>query len=259
MRRPCSRSFRFLILAFAPVAAVVPPAARPASAAAVRGAFVLPWVAPTRGASTQSSDLEIFNPGHTTMTVSMVFRRRGTPEDNPPRPSLKIAPGHRFHGNGLQQIVRESVSGYLVGVTDGDAAPVVLSYNTTLDAQGNRLSREIAALDTAPAGAGQEQVLLGLEQDAGFATTVWLFNPGGTAASAALSFVADDGSVLGSLPAVQVPAGGSFELGPNQLPLVAHSRTGPFTLRVAVASGELIAAAQVLDKKTNDAAYVPGQ
>jgi len=231
-----------------------------AASARANATFVLPWVSPSIGALAQSTDLYLFNPGPDPMSATLVFRKRGTPDVNPPTTHRTVAPGATLYVSDVLQLFKGArVAGSVVATVSGDVAPVVASFTSTFNARGKRLAHAAAAASADVAGPGESQYLVGLRQDASFSTTIWLSNPTDGPAAYALEFLAVDGSVLGRLPAVQVGPGLIRELDPAQLPLPAGARTGPFTIRVAVDRGGVLSAAQVFDKATSDAAFVQGQ
>jgi len=65
---------------------------------------VLPWIAQTRGALVQSSDLYVHNPTANPMNVTLEFRKRGLPDTNPPRVSKTIASGATLY---VADVLRE--------------------------------------------------------------------------------------------------------------------------------------------------------
>ncbi len=110
---------------------------------------VLPWIAQTRGALVQSSDLYVHNPSTNPMNVTLEFRKRGLPETNPPKASKTIAPGATLYVpdvlDGLFN--RQNVAGFIsLTVDQGDMAPVITSYNTTVQADGKQFGQTISGI-----------------------------------------------------------------------------------------------------------------
>jgi PKD repeat protein len=110
---------------------------------------VLPWIAQTRGALVQSSDLYVHNPSANPMSVTLAFRKRGLPDTNPPQASKTIAPGATVYVpdvlGGLFN--RENVAGFVALTVDqGDMAPVITSYNTTFQADGKQFGQTISGI-----------------------------------------------------------------------------------------------------------------
>lgn len=110
---------------------------------------VLPWIAQTRGALVQSSDLYVHNPSANPMSVTLSFRKRGLPDTNPPKASKTIAPGATLYVpdvlGGLFN--RENVAGFIsLTVDQGDMAPVITSYNTTVQADGKQFGQTISGI-----------------------------------------------------------------------------------------------------------------
>ncbi len=106
------------------------------------------------------------------------------------------------------------------------------------------------------AGAGQAQHLVGLREDAKSRSTFWVLNPGPDSGSYEIVFRGLDGQELGRISNVNVPAGKLRQLNKAQFPA---GLTGAFTVQVLVRSGKVLTAAQVVNNKTNDPAYVQGE
>jgi PKD repeat protein len=118
---------------------------------------VLPWIAQTRGALVQSSDLYVHNPGTTAMDVTLEFRKRGVPESSPPRMPRTIQPGATLYvGDVLRDLFnREGVAGFIVVTVDrGDAEPVITSFNTTFQADGKQFGQTVSGVSMSSAGSG---------------------------------------------------------------------------------------------------------
>jgi hypothetical protein len=215
-------------------------------------------VTPTRGALAQSSDLYLFNPGPTSMVATLVFRHRGLPETNPPKASRTINPGATLYiGNVMQLFQAKIVPGAVVISVDGDVAPGVTSFNNTF-VRNKFLNHMMARASGDLAEAGELQSLVGLQQDATFATSLFLFNPSAVPATYEVDFLGLDGGELGSPLDVQVNPGlgKQIEPGPGQLPAGAH--TGGFTVLLRVRKGQLLSSARVVNRTTFEPAYVPG-
>lgn len=134
------------------------------------------------------------------------------------------------------------------------------SYETTHSKAGMRFGQFMAAFtDDDAAGPGQAHHLVGLRQDANSRTTYWLYNPSNEPGSYDLIYRALDGRELGRIAAASLGAGKLRQLSPSQHPLPGGVATGGFTVQVVVRSGKVLSAAQVINNKTNDPAYVQGQ
>ena len=121
----------------------------------VAKSVVLPWIAQTRGALVQSSDLYVHNPGAGAMNVTLEFRKRGLPESNPPRVTKTIAPGATLYvADVLRELFnRENVAGFVSLVVDqGDAEPIITSYNTTVQADGKQFGQTISGISMSSTG-----------------------------------------------------------------------------------------------------------
>lgn len=130
--------------------------------------FLLPQIAQTQGGLVQTSDLYIHNPGSAAMTVALEFRKRGAPENPPPRATRTIpARATLFLEDVLGSVFnRPNTSGFLtVRVENGNALPVITSFNTTFGPGGALFGQTIPALVTGGSAAPQQH-LVGLNDDA---------------------------------------------------------------------------------------------
>ncbi len=168
---------------------------------------VLPWIAQTRGALVQSSDLYVHNPSTKPMTVTLEFRKRGTPDVNPPQASKTIAPGATlFVADVLNELFnRQNIAGFVsMTVTQGDTFPVITSYNTTVQADGKQFGQTISGISMSPAAAavgtgvgGTAQNLVGLISNSDRLAYFGVSNPGSTPATYHLRFFDKSGTLIG--------------------------------------------------------------
>ncbi|HVT57548.1 MAG TPA: PKD domain-containing protein [Thermoanaerobaculia bacterium] len=110
---------------------------------------VLPWIAQSRGALVQSTDLYLFNPSATPVDVTLTFLKRGTPESNPPSSTQTIAPSATLYApNVLQGLFnRDNISGFVtVTVKASDPLPVITSFNTVVRTDGGQFGQTIPGL-----------------------------------------------------------------------------------------------------------------
>jgi len=167
---------------------------------------VLPWIAQTRGALVQSSDLYVNNPGTTAMDVTLEFRKRGIPESNPPRVTKTIAPGATiFIADVLRELFsRENVAGFVtVKVDKGNAEPIITSFNTTFQADGKQFGQTVSGVSMSsagsPASTGPEsrmQHLVGLINNTERLAYFGISNPSDVGATYRLRFFDKDGRLI---------------------------------------------------------------
>jgi PKD repeat protein len=168
---------------------------------------VLPWIAQTRGALVQSSDLYVHNPGATPMTVLLEFRKRGLPESNPPQATETIAPGATLYVpdvlGGLFN--RQNVAGFVSLTVQGNIEPVITSYNTTTSADGQQFGQTIGGVSmsggSATAAAAdpttpQVQQLVGLINDSERLAYFGISNPSENPANYHLRFFDKTGKLI---------------------------------------------------------------
>ena len=163
---------------------------------------LLPWIAETSGALVQTTDLYVFNPGSAAVDVTLEFRKRGTPDVNPPRATRTIAPGATlFAADVLKDLFgRENVSGFLriSAVVTAGSAPVVGSFNTTLQGS-SRFGQTVPALSLGGTVPGT-QSLVGLSDDAERLSYFGISNPNGTAATYRVHFFNAAGTEVAFTP-----------------------------------------------------------
>jgi hypothetical protein len=140
----------------------------------------------------------------------------------------------------------------------GGVYPVVVgdTYNTAGTSRFGQLVPSVDDRDVATAG--RTQVLIGLQEDNLYKSTMWFHNPAGTPASAELTFRKLDGTVLSRL-VVNVGAGKALQVPARTNKGLPKSYSGAFTVEVKVNAGQLYSGAQVLNKGTNDPSFNLGQ
>lgn len=168
---------------------------------------VLPWIAQTRGALVQSSDLYVNNPGDTAMDVTLEFRKRGAPETTPPQATRTIQPGATLYvGDVLRELFnRENVAGFItVKVNSGDAEPVITSFNTTFQADGKQFGQTVSGISMSSAGSAtgsgpdnRMQHLVGLIDNTERLAYFGLSNPSDQPATYHLRFYDKAGHMIG--------------------------------------------------------------
>ncbi len=99
--------------------------------------IVVPWLAVSNLAQglPQQSDLYIYNPSNESMTVDIVFRKRGNPYQNPPTSTVTLMPGEtKILYNVLESVFGlVNISGLIeVYPQNSSIEPVVTSFNRTM-------------------------------------------------------------------------------------------------------------------------------
>lgn len=170
-----------------------------------RKALLLPWIAQTRGALVQSSDLYIHNPSPTAMKITLQFHRRGKPESTPPEVKRTIEPGDTlFVADVLDELFdRENIAGFVTLVVDeGTAEPVITSFNTTFQQDGSRFGQTIPGVSLSRIGSAsqtgnQVQHLVGLSDTEERLAYFGLSNPSDRTISYRLRFFDKLGRQIG--------------------------------------------------------------
>lgn len=170
-------------------------------------AAVLPWIAQTRGALVQSSDLYVHNPSTSEMKVSLYFRKRGKPESNPPKVTQTIAPGATlFAGDVLRELFdRQDQAGFITLVVDeGDVEPVITSFNTTFQPNGTQFGQTVSGIAMSRLGTAassqttpQIQHLIGLNDNSDRRAYFGVSNPNDEPATFHLKFYDNLGRQIG--------------------------------------------------------------
>jgi PKD repeat protein len=216
------------------------------------------------------SDVVLSNAGAEVALADVSFLNAG-PNSQPTAPlKITLQPGQteRLENVGRNWNVKEAV-GLLTIESDAPNGlfPVVQgeSYLSTKAKPGSRYGLAMAAFtDEDAAEAGEAHYMAGLRHDSNNRTTIWIYNNGNEAGTYDLIYRGLDGKVLGRVDNVVLGAGKLRQFNPSQHPLKALGKKsrgvpGGFTLQVVVKSGKVLAAAQVVNNKTNDPAYVQGQ
>ncbi|HEV8238777.1 MAG TPA: PKD domain-containing protein [Thermoanaerobaculia bacterium] len=214
------------------------------------------------GKQTQwSSDAVLANPTDQPMAVTLSFVNALGGKSPAPR-SKTLQAGQTLRVVDVLNSEFKVKTGAGIVVVDspgvGGVYPVVLG-DTYNKAGSSRFGQVVPSVDDRDAAtAGRTQVLIGLQEDKLYKSTMWLHNPAGTPASAELTFRKLDGTVLSRL-VVNVGAGKAVQVAARVNKGLPKSFSGAFTVEVKVNAGQLYSGAQVLNKGTNDPAFNLGQ
>jgi PKD repeat protein len=162
-------------------------------------AVVVPWVARSRGTAVQTSDLYVTNPGTAPMTVTLEFRRRGSPDPAPPRVVRTIAPGATLYAADCIKSLfgrDESTSGFvLVTPAPGSPQPVATSQQTS-GATGSVFGLAVQGVAVTPAGSGLQ--LAGMNDNSARTAFFGVTNPNDAPATYRLRFFDAAGQAIGT-------------------------------------------------------------
>ncbi|HEX4965881.1 MAG TPA: PKD domain-containing protein [Thermoanaerobaculia bacterium] len=180
---------------------VVSPAPAPKTKTAL-----LPLVAQSRGPLVQSNDLYLYNPGTVPLDVTLEFRKRGTPDVNPPQATMTLQPGSTlFAPDMLSSLFNvENVAGFITVVTGIDKAePVITSFNSSgqtraklfgLTVPGTSLGSLGSATSTGPDTSSQ--FLVGLNDNPERQSSLGFSNPSDAPATYHLRFYDKTGRLI---------------------------------------------------------------
>lgn len=209
-----------------------------------------------------SADAVLVNPTDQPMVVTLSFvSALGKAKASAPR-TKTLQPGQTLRVADVLNSEFRLKTGAGVVVVDsagvGGVYPVVVgdTYNTAGTSRFGQLVPSVDDRDVATAG--HTQVLIGLQEDNLYKSTMWFHNPAGAPASAELTFRKLDGTVLSRL-VVNVGAGKAMQVPARVNKGLPKSYSGAFTVEVKVNAGQLYAGAQVLNKGTNDPSFNVGQ
>ena len=216
------------------------------------------------------SDVVLANTGAQVALADVSFLNAGPTAQLTAPFTLTLQPGQteRLENIGKRWNVKDSVGLIVVESDAPDGVfPLVQgeSYLSTKSKPGSRYGLAMAALtDEDAADPGEVHNLVGLRHDANNRSTIWLLNPSLQAGTYDLIYRGLDGKILGRLDNIAVGAAKMRQISPSQHPLKAIGKKGGgvpggFTIQIVVKSGKALAAAQVVNNKTNDPSYVAGE
>ncbi|HEX9941293.1 MAG TPA: PKD domain-containing protein [Thermoanaerobaculia bacterium] len=194
-----------------------PPGPGPGPGPGALKTILLPWIAQARKPA-QSSDLYIHNPGSLPVSVALEFRRRGTPEANPPRQNRTIAPGATLAlADALKTLFGlQDASGFLlVEPQGGDAEPVVVLLNT-IPRKSSRVGQALLGVElggTVPA----VQLLTGLNTNSERFSYFGVTNPNPAPATYRLRFFNAAGREIGHSADLALPAFSQRQFQPKEI------------------------------------------
>src|SRR6185312_11264208 len=162
---------------------------------------LLPLATQSRGVLVQSNDLYVYNPGSTPLEVTLEFRKRGTPDVNPPRSVSTLQPGATLYAPDMLSSLFnvENVTGFITVATGLDSVqPVITSFNS----QGATASKlfgltipgsAVGGVSSSPAGS---QFLVGLHDSPDRQSSFGFSNPTDQTATYHLRFFDKTGRLL---------------------------------------------------------------
>jgi PKD repeat protein len=164
---------------------------------------LLPWIASSRGALVQSSDLYIHNPDPGAVDVTLTFLKRGLPEANPPQVTQTLQPGQTLYAPAVLSgtFNRENVAGFITMSAKTNTPPIITAFNTT-QSNGVQFGQTVTGISLpqssssdAPAPAVQQ--LIGLNDNADQFSYFGVTNPNATNSTYHLRFFDATGALIG--------------------------------------------------------------
>jgi PKD repeat protein len=225
---------------------------------------VIPWIGQNPAPGAQVSDLHIFNPTAAPLQVDLSFRKRGTPETNPPK-ALRTIPAHGALLLNAAQVFTPPNTGFIIAEVEGTDIPVITLVNTRASGGGGSYTQVIPGVPADDAGAvqtaGQLQHILGLGADLDSNSYVGFSNGGDAPAEVRLDFIAKDGSVLSTSDPITLPRLGQKQFTFQQM-RQSFSVTGQRDYRVQIESlngGQILAFGTSRNQSTLDPSFFLGR
>jgi PKD repeat protein len=165
--------------------------------------LMLPWIASSRGALAQSSDLYLYNPDTGPVDVTLTFLKRGLPENPPPQVTQTLQPGQTlFAPNVLSSTFnRENVAGFVTISAKTKTPPILTAFNTTQN-NGLQFGQTLTAIALPQSSSSDApnptvQELIGLSDDADQFSYFGISNPNATNSTYHLRFFDSTGALIG--------------------------------------------------------------
>lgn len=219
---------------------------------------LLPWIAQTRGALVQSSDLYVHNPSASPVDVILEFFKRGAPEPVPPQAVRSIPPnGTLFVADAVGDLFdRENLAGFLtVEAPSGAATPVVTSVNTTF--QGALRFGQTVPGVTLGSAVPASQDLVGLNDDRERLAYFGVTNPNPAPATVRLRFFTRAGQETGHTTELTVPSFGQRQFQVREIRADLGVNGSDYRVRIeTLAGGPVYPYGSNLRNATGDPAFV---
>jgi len=222
--------------------------------------FVIPGVASLDTGATWRSDVRIFNSSPSPQTTTLTLYPTGNPSASVSQ-TATIQPGEV---KALDDVVHSTFNltntGGALHVTTATTVPFIVTARTFDDTAAGTLGQFLQAVTPADAvGNGDRSLqLLQLEDSPRYRTNLGLAEVTGKPATAEVTVVLPDSKVA---PKVQIPLA-AFEY--RQFSIISSLGLGNvynarISVRVIDGQGKVTAYGSVIDQKTQDPTFVPGQ
>jgi PKD repeat protein len=231
----------------------------PASAQRTGRELVVPAVARVQGngGTFWRSDVFLYNPSTTELTVDVTFLRSGT--DNSAAPvvrQLQVAAGRT---EAISDITSTIGAGDAVGAVllrwGGEAGPIVTSRTYTDRASDHGTYGQ--SIDPVAAFAS-DVVITGLQSDGAYRTNVGFVNNRKSELAITATLLNGSGAVI-KQATLTLPAQAQTQVAVDQLFGLTNRNIGSFTVRAQSASPDLFAYGSVVDNASGDPIFVPGR
>jgi PKD repeat protein len=166
--------------------------------------LLLPWIAESRGALVQSSDLYIHNPDSGPVDVTLTFLKRGTPDVNPPQVTQTLQPGQTLYAPNVLSgtFNRANVAGFITVSAKTNVPPIMTAFNTT-QSNGVQFGQTVPGISLPQSSSSAApnppavQELIGLSDNADEFSYFGISNPNSTNSSYHLRFFDATGALIG--------------------------------------------------------------
>jgi hypothetical protein len=221
--------------------------------------LVIPAVgrAPGIGGTFWRSDVTLFNPGLSTMPVTLRYLAAGQDDRYAPSQVVTLSPSRTIVIADVAQMFGVSTgSGALRVSWNGSSGPIVTSRTYTTANGGGTFGQSID-----PVGSfGNDSIVPGLRADASFRSNVGFVNGGDAAMTVTATLLSDFGAVIGTAQVGLAPRSqGQYAIG-ALFPAANSPRAGTLTL-LAHTDGAptLFAYGSIVDNTSGDPVFFGGR
>ncbi len=221
------------------------------------------------GGTNWRTDLEVHNPGATTVTFTVELLKRGESNGSPASQTFNLAPGRSVRYDDVLASMFGFTGAAALRITSASEVQVT-SRTYNLLGSGNSLGLPAGSTfgqfvagvpESAAIGSGEQGRLIQLShsrsQTSGYRTNLGLVNAGSGSIHLEVALYRADGAALGTVP-VDLPPGGY-----TQLDKVFERVTGSdvadgyAVVWTTTSGGRFLAYASVVDNRTGDPVFVP--
>ncbi len=220
--------------------------------------MVLPAVgrAPGVGGTYWRSDVTVYNPGSTTLVLSLRYLQAGSDDRSASAQPLYVSAGHTVVlSDVLQQFNVSSGSGALELSWFGGVSPIVTSRTYTPSTAGGTYGQSIDPIQAF----GSDMYVTGLRSDNSFRSNVGFVNGSDQPIAISLTLYASSGTPVATGLITLAPRSQAQSALSTLFPNAAISSLGSVTLQAHSDSGSMFAYGSMVDNASGDPVFFAGQ